>query len=130
MNYCNGLPTPTRVETLLGTYENGTKANIYLKISYYSIIGIMLYLASNTSPDISFAIHHCARFTLNQKKSYYIVVNSICRYILKVLGINIWCSIYAKYWWCIVMRKNILRDYGDMIILKIPFMIIVGLYLW
>ena len=31
--------------------------------SYASVIGMMLYLASNSRPDIAFAVNQCARFT-------------------------------------------------------------------
>ena len=41
----------------------------------------MLYLASNTIPDISFAVHQCARFTHNTKLSHETDVKRICRYL-------------------------------------------------
>ena len=41
----------------------------------------MFYLESNTRPDISFDITHCARFTHNTKASHETAVNSICRYL-------------------------------------------------
>ena len=42
---------------------------------------MMLYLASNTIPDISFAVHQCARFTHNTKVSHETSVKMICRYL-------------------------------------------------
>ena len=42
---------------------------------------MMLYLASNTRPDISFAFHQCARFTHNTKVSHDTYVKRICRYL-------------------------------------------------
>ena len=41
----------------------------------------MLYLASNTRPDISFAVHQCERFTNNIKASHETDVMRICRYL-------------------------------------------------
>ena len=38
-------------------------------------------LASNTRPDISFAVHQCARFTHNIKESHETAVKKICRYL-------------------------------------------------
>ena len=49
--------------------------------SYASIIGIMFYLVSNTRPDISFAVHQCARFTHNTKASHETAVKRICWYL-------------------------------------------------
>ena len=69
MEHCNGLPTPTMIEAPLGTDANGYDAKRDWPNSYYYIIGMMLYLASNTRPDISFAVHQCARFTHNTKVS-------------------------------------------------------------
>ena len=41
----------------------------------------MLYLASSTIPDISFAVHQCAQFTHNTKASHNTAVKRICRYL-------------------------------------------------
>ena len=42
---------------------------------------MMLYLASNTRSDISFAVHQCAGFTHNTKASHEMDVNMICWYL-------------------------------------------------
>ena len=80
MEHSNGFPTPTKVEAPLGTDLNGSEAKIDWPDLYASVIGMMLYLASNTRPDISFAVHQCARFTHNTKVSHEIAVKRICRY--------------------------------------------------
>ena len=81
MDYCNGLPTPTKVEAPFGTDANGYEAKIDWPNSYASIIGMMLYLASNTRLDISFDIHQCAQFTHNTKVSHKTAVKRICWYL-------------------------------------------------
>ena len=55
MEHCNELPAPTKVEAHLGTYANGSEAKRDWPNSYASVIGMMLYLESNTRSDISFA---------------------------------------------------------------------------
>ena len=42
---------------------------------------MILYLASNTRLDISFAVHQCARFTHNTQASHDTAVKRICRYL-------------------------------------------------
>ena len=42
---------------------------------------MMLYLASNTRPDISFAVQQCSRFTHNTKASHETSMKRICWYI-------------------------------------------------
>ena len=81
MEHCNGLPTTAKVEAPLGTDANGSEAKRDWPNSYASFIGIILYLASNTRPDISFAVHQCDRFTHNTKVSHETDVKSICRYL-------------------------------------------------
>ena len=60
MEHSNGFPTPTKVDAPLVTDVNGSEDKRYWPNSYASIIGMILYLASNTRPDISFAVHQCA----------------------------------------------------------------------
>ena len=42
---------------------------------------MIVYLVSNTRPDISFAVHQCARFTHNTNLSHETDVKRICRYL-------------------------------------------------
>ena len=42
---------------------------------------MMLYLASNTIPDVSFAVNQCARFTHNTKVSHGTAVKMMCWYL-------------------------------------------------
>ena len=81
MEHSNGLPTPTKVEAPLGTDVNGSEAKRYCPNSYASVIGMMLYLALKTRPDISFAVNQCARFTHNTKVSHETALNRIFRYL-------------------------------------------------
>ena len=81
MDHCNGLQTPTKVEAPLGTYENGSEAKRDWTNSYDSVIGIMLYLASNTRPYISFAVNQCALFTHNTTASHETAMKRICQYL-------------------------------------------------
>ena len=79
--HCNGLTTPTKVYDHLGTYTNGTEANIYLKTSYDSIIGMMFIWYKKIIPDIYSFVHQYARFTYNTKESHETDKNMICWYI-------------------------------------------------
>ena len=79
MKHSNGFPTPTKVETPLGTDANSSEAKRDWTNSYDSVIGMILYLASNTRSYISFAVHQCAWFTHNTKESNKTAVKSICQ---------------------------------------------------
>ena len=76
MDFFNGLPKPTKVEATLGTNENGSEAKRNWYKSYAYVIGVMLYLESNTQPYISFDVHQCAHFTHNTKASQETAVKS------------------------------------------------------
>ena len=80
MEHRNGFPTPTKVVIHLSTYHNGYEANIYFTNSYASVIEMMLYLESNTIPDISVAVHQYAHFTHNTTALNETGVKRICRY--------------------------------------------------
>jgi len=49
--------------------------------SYPSVIGMLLYLCTNTRPDISFAVSQAARFSANPKQSHATAIKTIVRYL-------------------------------------------------
>ena len=81
MDHCNGLPTPTKVEAPLVIYANGYEAKRDWPNSYAYVLGMILYMASNTIPYISFAVHQCARFTHNIKASHKTAAKRIFWYL-------------------------------------------------
>ena len=89
---CNGKDCPTESTKILGTDPNGHPPKEEWK--YNSIIGMMLYLAANSRPDISFAVHLCARFTHSPKRSHEQALLRICRYLqaTKEEGLIYWPS--------------------------------------
>ena len=49
--------------------------------SYSSIVGMLLYLSTNTRPDIAFAVSQVARFNHSPKKSHATAIKTIVRYL-------------------------------------------------
>ena len=71
-------PTPAVTETI-GKDENGPPRKELW--NYASLVGMMLYLASNLRPDIAFAVHQCARFTHCPKLVHEQAIKRIARYL-------------------------------------------------
>ena len=78
MENCNPNKTPCTKEGL-GTDELGERMDD--PWNYRSIVGMLLYLSTNTRPDISFAVSQVARFSHNPKKSHASAVKMIVRYL-------------------------------------------------
>ena len=78
MDMCAAKATPATQQPL-GTNPKGKSREE--SWSYASVIGMLLYVASNTRPDIQFAVHQCARFTHTPKRSHEEAVKRICRYL-------------------------------------------------
>ena len=49
--------------------------------SYPSVVGMLLYLCTNTRPDISFAVSQVARFNHSPKRSHASAIKTIVRYL-------------------------------------------------
>jgi hypothetical protein len=49
--------------------------------SYASVVGMMMYLASNSRPDIAFAVHQCTRFTHCARRVHEKALKRIARYL-------------------------------------------------
>ena len=78
MEDCDAKRTPAS-SIPLGTDAEG--APFVEDWSYASVIGMLLYLSSNSHPDIQFAVHSATRFTHTPKHSHAQAVKRICRYL-------------------------------------------------
>jgi hypothetical protein len=75
---CNPNWTPT-IQTALGSDPEGLPMN--KTWGYPSVVGMLLYLSTNTRPDITFAISQVARFNNNPKASHARAIKTIVRYL-------------------------------------------------
>ena len=78
MNDCARISTPAEIKTL-GKDEEGDPP--MERWSYASVVGMLMYLASNSRPDIAFAVHQCARFCHCTRRSHERAVKRIVRYL-------------------------------------------------
>ena len=60
--------------------------------NYAAAVGMLLYLSSNTRPDIQFAVHQCSRFTHSPRHSHAQALKRICRYLKGTADKGIVCS--------------------------------------
>jgi Reverse transcriptase (RNA-dependent DNA polymerase) len=75
---CNGCPTPATTEPLHADLDGPVFQEAW---KYDSVIGMMMYLANNTRPDIAYAVHQAARFTHHPRHSHAVGVKRIARYL-------------------------------------------------
>ena len=75
----NSKKTPCVTEPL-GTNPQGEPCKA--EWGYASAVGMLMYLCSNSRPDIQFAVHQCARFTHCPKHTHEEAIIRICRYLL------------------------------------------------
>ena len=84
---------------------------------YRSIVGMLLYLVGSTRPNITYAVHQCARFSHNPKHSHEVGVKHIVRYrkgtrdmeiIIKPDSKNVCINMYANAdtSWLYIMDDN------------------------
>ena len=62
----------------MGTNPDGDPDRYVKKWSYTSVIIMMMYLASNSWPEIQFDFHQCARFMHNYRASHEESIIHIC----------------------------------------------------
>ena len=78
MENCNSNRTPCTKEALALDPEGKSMTD---KWNYRSIVGMLLYLATNTRPDIAYAVSQVARFSHSPKQSHATAVKTIIRYL-------------------------------------------------
>ncbi len=75
---CNPNHTPA-LQACLGIDPDGEPMDEFW--NYRSIVGMLLYLSTNTRPDITFAVSQVARFNHSPKKSHASAIKTIVRYL-------------------------------------------------
>jgi Reverse transcriptase (RNA-dependent DNA polymerase) len=84
-----GHHTPAVSDEILHAYEGSTPHSE--PWSYRSVIGKLNYLEKSSRPDISYAVHQCARFCENPKVEHSAAVKRIGRYLLYTKDRGIVC---------------------------------------
>ena len=79
MRDCNRCATPAASSQLLSASKDSARHNAVWK--YASAIGMLMYLSTNTRPDIAFAVHQAARFTHDPRAPHTEAVKRIVRYL-------------------------------------------------
>jgi hypothetical protein len=75
---CNPNHVPCAMQALGSDPEGEPMQETW---SYPSIVGMLLYLCTNTRPDISFAVSQVARFSSNAKQSHAKAIKTLVRYL-------------------------------------------------
>jgi hypothetical protein len=79
MATASSQPTPATPEPL-GSHKDGDP--FQEEWNYSAAVGMLLYVSSNTRPDIQFAVHQVARFSHGPKKSHGAALKRIVRYLI------------------------------------------------
>jgi hypothetical protein len=74
--------TPSLTTVILTSHEDEPNHDETKSFNYRQVIGKLLYLEKSTRPDISCAVHQCARFCANPKTKHAEAVKRIGRYLL------------------------------------------------
>jgi Reverse transcriptase (RNA-dependent DNA polymerase) len=75
----NSTPRYTPAVEALGTDANGPPASGEFN---YRSVGMIMFLANNTRPELALAVNQCARYNNNPKLSHEKAVKHIARYLL------------------------------------------------
>jgi hypothetical protein len=94
MDNCNTVSTPATVDTL-GSDKN--RVHFSEEWEYGSIIGMLLYLAGNSRPDIAFAVNQCARFTHCPRASHAAAIKRAIHYLKGTRDRGIWMKPNGNY---------------------------------
>ena len=78
MNDCRGVPTPA-IDKPVGADKEGDPFDEHWE--YSSVIGMLMYLAANSRPDIAYSVHQAARFTHAPRDLHATAVKQILRYL-------------------------------------------------
>lgn len=83
MENCNPVSTPIDINQKLSLNSTDEKDNQFITgtVPYQELVGCLLYLVQGTRPDIAFAVNSVSRFNNNHRKSHWMAVKRILRYV-------------------------------------------------
>ena len=79
----NNMATPAATMPL-GTYTDEPPFD--KTCEYDSVVGMLMYLSSNSRTDIQFSVQQCSRITHDPSKSHAEAVKRICHYLVRTQG--------------------------------------------
>jgi hypothetical protein len=77
-SFSTAIGTPAETAPLPKDAEGETAAGNF---NYTSVVGMLLYLAGHSRPDIAFAVHQCARYTFKPTRRHEQALIRIGRYL-------------------------------------------------
>jgi hypothetical protein len=95
LNAPTSRTTPANSTVTLTSYE-GDAAHDDKKFNYRLVIGKLLYLEKSTRPDITCAVHQCARFSVQPKAKHSEAVKRIGRYLLGTQDKGLTMRVYQE----------------------------------
>ena len=97
--------------------------------SYPAVVGMLLYLSSNTRPDIQFAVHQVARFSHCPRHSHAQAVKRIVRYLIGTrergtffvpdLEQGLDCCVEVDFAGCGAMKMNKIRCLSSLVLVSL-----------
>ena len=73
-----GKPTPSNMGVLVPDVDGEPPSEPW---GYSSVVGMLMYLAANSRPDIAFSVHQCARYAHHPRRSHEEAIKRIGRYL-------------------------------------------------
>ena len=77
--HASDKPTPAASTVILGADHDGKELDH--NFDYRSVVGKLNFLEKSTRPDIAYAVHQCARFASNPRKSHGDAIVHLAKYL-------------------------------------------------
>jgi hypothetical protein len=93
---CKAAPTPANDERLTAEMspKNDQERQEMIKRPYRQLLGSLMYLATQTRPDIAFAVGQAARFAENPGPAHWTALKRIVRYVKGTIHLGL---VYTAY---------------------------------
>ena len=104
MEECNAVPTPAAI-TPISIDKDGDPFDE--EWGYTTVMGMLMYLAQNSRPDLAYVVHQCVRFTQASRESHVAGIKRVVRYLQgtkdkglilnPTTNLQVNCNVYADF---------------------------------